>query len=72
MRDYSNTSFNQVNETDYEYIQAAANAKLFKNRLHLLAAAVEARRDGPRCRSDRAHRPSERPMISFMISFVPP
>ncbi|HRE82091.1 MAG TPA: hypothetical protein PLN52_13665, partial [Opitutaceae bacterium] len=38
VRDYSNTSFNQVNETDYEYVQAAANAKLFKSRLHLLAA----------------------------------
>lgn len=38
VRDYSNTSFNQVNETEYEYIQAAGNAKLFKNRLHLLGA----------------------------------
>ncbi|HRE83250.1 MAG TPA: TonB-dependent receptor [Opitutaceae bacterium] len=39
VRDYQNTSFNQVNETDYQYLQAAANGKFFKNRLHLLTAA---------------------------------
>lgn len=38
VRDYTNTSFNQVNETDYQYVQAAATAKLFKNRLNLVAA----------------------------------
>lgn len=39
VRDYTNTSFNQLNETNYKYIQAAASAKLFKGRLNLLAAA---------------------------------
>lgn len=38
VRDYTNTSFNQVNQTDYKYAQAAAVAKLFKGRLNLLGA----------------------------------
>lgn len=39
VRDYSNTSFNQVNKTNYDYIQVSGKAKLFKQRVHLLAAA---------------------------------
>ena len=38
VRDYTNTSFNQINQTDYKYAQIAAVAKLFKNRLNLLGA----------------------------------
>jgi outer membrane receptor protein involved in Fe transport len=38
VRDYTNTSFNQLNETDYKYVQAAGSAKIFKGRLNLLAA----------------------------------
>ncbi len=39
VRDYTNTSFNQINQTDYKYAQVAAVAKLFKGRLNLLGAA---------------------------------
>jgi outer membrane receptor protein involved in Fe transport len=38
VRDYTNTSFNQLNETDYKYIQAAGSAKLLNKHLDLLAA----------------------------------
>lgn len=49
VRDYINTSFNQLNKIDTNYVQSAANAKLFKGRLHLLAAA---RRDGYKTHQD--------------------
>lgn len=49
VRDYTNTSFNQLNETDYKYIQAAANAKVLHGYVDLLGAV---RRDFYRTHQD--------------------
>jgi outer membrane receptor protein involved in Fe transport len=39
VRDFTNSAQNQISKIDYTYIQAATNAKLFKNRLSLVLAA---------------------------------
>ena len=39
VRDYQNTAFNQLNDNNYQYAQAALNAKLLKGRLNILGAA---------------------------------
>lgn len=43
VRDYTNDSFNQINDARYEYIQAAGSGRLLKGRLSLIAAARQDR-----------------------------